>query len=1088
MPTYPVPYDPSSEPNATVAAATVAYQDEALEELLTPIASEATARVEAQESYLTPIVRALVRSAQRQIAAQQQEIDEVTVAAQQQARAATQSQQATLTPLVDAAAKMVGTSSGVAPSSGAGAGGASSTSTGTWIDVPAPDPTGQWEVICPADGGVVTIEQVGRKEGVRVAGPYESYGSAATAMTTIRASYPDTCPPTVILAGGQVVVPLPGGAGTVPAGAEPALPAPTPAPVGALGPAQGQPRPAVVVGPAQGQPAVPVPGMPLPGPIVLPGGQPPVVNIFAPNVLPGPLPGQQPFAPPAVGQPTAIPTTPGGASPTTTPVPAAVPPGASPSTPTAAPTTPVTTTPTSPGSAAGVSSPTPPTVPAGGPAPVTPASPPAPTLPGVPTGPPTGTVPPWYPDPQNLCTTVDQMVQVFSEIGTWVRDQVLYPIEVTAGHLYKLEDLASLPVVGGLFKELKDVGTVAANLLTRTLILFRHPAVLQLSVRAAATTGLWFTRSLIKGLENCYAGWQLGPQVIVTLQLQATQLERIISYLIEYVFPSKVPSTSDVEATYLAGLITEQQAKCLTELNGELWPNRARSIYARRARPTEDMMMKLWLRGMMVDEELRDRLRGMGWIDPNDQAVLREAYNYVPGPADLIRFAVKDVFDPNKPGLAEMKQELKEQLDLLGLLSAQGIKPIVSQHPDGRMIEYDIPLLYWIASYEEISPNQAYEMLHRLRPDRVKRYSFTTREGRTLTPSAFQIEDVRKLLKEKDYNPAYRTELAAISFRPLGRIDVRRIYSTGIWGEPKGTDGFTKDQSGNWQPTGPAERELLDQYQDQGYAREDAAALSLFTVQEHSKGKSAARARQLTTPVCRAFSLGVLSRDDAIKQLTAAGMPAVEAEAKIQSCDLSQKNRTVQEYITSIRRAFLRGVVLDNDVRELLSRVGILPEKVLDYLHLWSVQKSAQSREVRAAEMCGWAGAGLISYEEMRYRLSAVGYSDTDVQRIIRFCQIGHLARSAKDQRAAAAAAERAQQRAQQEIAKLRKSRATEEERRMGRFLALRSEKNLKAWWAAGQLTEGEIRETFRLKGVSTADVDKWLVVNRPEGAGGEEA
>jgi hypothetical protein len=151
----------------------------------------------------------------------------------------------------------------------------------------------------------------------------------------------------------------------------------------------------------------------------------------------------------------------------------------------------------------------------------------------------------------------------------------------------------------------------------------------------------------------------------------------------------------------------------------------------------------------------------------------------IPGPNDLVRFELREVW----------RKEFREEL--------------LTPRPTDRFIELmayqgyskDFAEDYWAAHWVMPGADQAYEMFHRLRP------------GKPGIKKAFTEEDLRALLKRIDILPAYHDQLIDIAYRPLTRVDIRRMYRLGIL-----------DRAG-----------VVDAYLDLGYSPENAERMADFT-------------------------------------------------------------------------------------------------------------------------------------------------------------------------------------------------------------------------------------------------------------------
>lgn len=618
-----------------------------------------------------------------------------------------------------------------------------------------------------------------------------------------------------------------------------------------------------------------------------------------------------------------------------------------------------------------------------------------------------------------ICVQMDSMMTAFSAVGRGFVDLLTGKVNADLlGNGGLTELLKGVPLVGEGLAKLVSFGPLQ-NILD-ALASARNLLVSTLPEKAALLLGLYGTRAILRLFEESSVGWELGPQLLLSLRIELPQMRTLVDYAIQYACPVQSPSMSDIETAVLADNIEPRHAECLAAMQGYTRSVLDGNVFSRRSRPTEDVLIRDWLRLRRPVGELFSDMRRMGWMDRGEASTLLRSYDYVPPPSDLIRFAIRDVFDPNKLGKREMLEELAQQQGMLELMRAQGIGQLQVRTPDGQDRMYDVPSLYWLASFQEISPTQSYEMLHRLRPGRVQKLSLPGPDGGRVIPGIMTIADVRKLLKEVDYNPIWRDRLAAISYRVITRVDARRIYRVGGFGKPLGARGFDTSLPGRPRPVGQAEVELGEVYQDMGYTPQDANILAHFSAVEADRLENGAEQKRIGKQVCAAYQAGVFSQVQAIDRLVQSGLSRDAATRAVALCDSDRRLRDVTTATKVTRGLYLRGAVDVATARALLVNVGMELGRITELLRLWSVEQLGRRKEVTASQMCGWFQQGLITIGEMSTRLVRIGYTPDDAVRITRHCQLGHLAKEAKERDAKL----KAQLREQERLEKLAAQRA----------------------------------------------------------------
>lgn len=538
--------------------------------------------------------------------------------------------------------------------------------------------------------------------------------------------------------------------------------------------------------------------------------------------------------------------------------------------------------------------------------------------------------------------------------------------------------------------------------------------------------GLYATRSILRMLEGGTFGWELGPQLLFNLHYTLPQVSRFVDELCEYACPTILPSVAELRDLHLEGVITDEVFLCLSRMHGRGARLATEVQWSARQRQDTHQVMLEWLRHRTDLPTIHARLRALGWLDVGERERLIASYQFQPTPTDAISFAVKDVFSPAKLGREEMEKEYRQQEGLGELFESQGMNLLEITTPDGRRLKYEPGLLYWLSHYHNVSPTQAFEMLHRLRPDRVQNYPLPGPGGREVFPEPVVQETVRSLLKEDDYNPTWRDRLTAISYRVLGRIDVRRIYGSGSFGEPKGADGFREGRDGKWVAIGEAERELVEQGMDRGLTRRDATLEARWVATDWQRKRDAGRAKAAKQAVCEAYGDGSITEEEAADRLREGGIEGDEAVRTLRECDWRWRRRAYKQAVAAIRKMVLSGEIDAADARGKLASVGVRESRIKDYLALWRLEAAANYREGTASQMCEWLAMGLISQPEMRVRLARIGYDAPTVERIVRHCVLGNLAKAAKERDKV----ENARRKERERQAKLAEKRRKEEERR----------------------------------------------------------
>jgi hypothetical protein len=700
-------------------------------------------------------------------------------------------------------------------------------------------------------------------------------------------------------------------------------------------------------------------------------------------------------------------------------------------------------------------------------------------------------------DHPELCKSIDLLVKAFTELGETIRKEIFAVYDGVVEALDLVSKLQETPIVGKLFSPASQFASQLKFLLKGILLGLRSPEMACVTGQTNTLLALWLAKTLVTSLENIVGGWELGPQILVTIKLDFHQIKVILDYVINYVAPINLLQPDEIRSAYLSNQITQANAECMLRMHGFGWKQQQKLIHAQRQRPDRIEIISESMRKGLPLDVVTARLRESGWTDDKDIQTALLQTEQLPTPSDAIRFAVKDAYDITKLGRAEMKDELDDNKGLIQLFNALGIRELTTTDTNGTSIKHDIPLFHWLSSYAEISPTQSYEMLHRLRPGRLSQYrmNVTPTDGQkqrgtiagskvisrngdgtwTIEPDVVTFTDVQRLLKEVDYNPIWRSRLAAISYHTIGRVDLRRFYALGIFGKPLGVSGFVLRDGVAVTANGVAEKEIYERFQDMGYNATDAMYNAHFTAANWQKTKDGSVNNTRIRQTCEAWREGVIDRQTANDRLEQILGSKDTAKQQLDNCETATKLKTVKATVNAIRRLYMRAETDETDTRRLLTKSGVLSSRQDELIQLWTIQRAGNSKQMAASVMCQWYQNGLISLGEIHIRLTRYGYTKADADNIVKHCQMGFAAKTVAERNRRIKAIEQENDKARRYADKLQKIADDKAADTKATFLKGRTDANLKAWFAAGQISGEEIYATLLLRGMPHGDAMKWV-------------
>ena len=414
----------------------------------------------------------------------------------------------------------------------------------------------------------------------------------------------------------------------------------------------------------------------------------------------------------------------------------------------------------------------------------------------------------------------------------------------------------------------------------------------------------------------------------------------------------------------------------------------------------------------------------MGFKDPVDQDTLAKLYQRMPGPSDIVHFTLRHGFEPsviwaNDEDL-EFPDTARYWFDQQGLQYPISIydpwdKRTYDQTRDGRPISW--AELYWWTHWVPISPGQAYTMLQRLRPDRID-------EIRKVVPDAkvFTLADVQRWLRINDYPPGIRANLTAIAYAVPGRRDLTRLARN--------------------YPDQLAEGIAL--MQDQGYSPANAQWMAKAIFADERRRKFHLVWKETEAQIKRLWIDGVIDTDTASIQLQkiyledpdllaafegnslpeqariAGENPAVEHALALWS--MERAGALAKEWVTVIKKEFIGGKWNAQQTVGTLQQLGLQPDKVQEYLQLWSLLQQGPHKVLTVGKILSLAEKRIMGWDEAIARLVNLGYSPLDASYLV---QEAHQSQDLSDAR---------------QRAKLAKDRASQEKARLAQLKALETE------------------------------------------------
>ena len=354
-----------------------------------------------------------------------------------------------------------------------------------------------------------------------------------------------------------------------------------------------------------------------------------------------------------------------------------------------------------------------------------------------------------------------------------------------------------------------------------------------------------------------------------------------------------------------------------------------------------------YLRGVITKEEFEHRLSEHGFSKQEIKWLSDIIWDY-PSPSDFIRFSVRDVFTKDEKIKEALMTEFPE--DIVDKAEKAGLK---REHL----------MWYWMAHWELPSPTQVYEMLHRFHPDVLKVRGEAYKEmGLDLDKLRLTLDDVKTYLRQADYDVRWRERLVGISFSPLTRVDLRRIYTLGLIDD----------------------NELKARLMEIGYTAKDAELLMEFY-----RNLKAEEVREWTkSEIKNLLYYGLINDTEAKIMLERLGYSEEDAKLLIDLWKAKITEKDMRETQRYIRDAYALGQITRAEAEAQLKACGLSEEVIKVVLDKEEKRRMSSQRLPSASTIVKWLKLGIITKDVAVRLLKRINVADDVIDYYIKEAEV----------------------------------------------------------------------------------------------------
>lgn len=492
-------------------------------------------------------------------------------------------------------------------------------------------------------------------------------------------------------------------------------------------------------------------------------------------------------------------------------------------------------------------------------------------------------------------------------------------------------------------------------------------------------------------------------------------------------------------------------------------------ISAKAYLPSPSELNILWQRSTITTELYEYSLRRQ--FDSNQAWVnaWKKASYEIPGASDLVRFAVREAYNPQLIIQFGYHHEVPTQV--IPWMEKQGYGgPTDITIPAGSTDGDGVPRggnatwfdLYWWSHWELPSLTAGYEMLHKLYSNSPFGPSPLAPEGHTFDGPALEM-----LQKAQDIPDYWRKKLQAISFNPIFKSDAEFGYEYGLIGEAK----------------------LYHIYRQHGLSDEDSKLSILLTKRKKDLALGIDPGKAGLNFICQNYKMGVITDREAHAMLLELGYLFVETERFIDKCKLELRSETVREVIKGLEQAFYRGAYSREQIKIEFDFHKLNPDITDAWLKRWTYNRDIRYKPASTQQNLRAFRNGIMSEGATVDRLFNLGYDGNSINIMIANSKAQIIEKQTqillKQQKASAKAAKAAQDLVlKEEKRKLKQAQqdakivTNKAQKRLSNLIKVSSDANIKAWYKAQLIALWEVYYRLYLKGYTIIDAERWVQAN----------
>lgn len=436
--------------------------------------------------------------------------------------------------------------------------------------------------------------------------------------------------------------------------------------------------------------------------------------------------------------------------------------------------------------------------------------------------------------------------------------------------------------------------------------------------------------------------------------------------------PTKIPDLGTVIELRFRNLIDGGSYTELFNKNG-MSADYAERIYhmSEQLLPVADYIA-LWRRGHITEEYLDLKL-GELHLNYQDIDKMKKVTEFFPAPADLITFAVREVYTP-------------EVVDKFGQM--QDLPPKFIEESKKAGLPAEQARNFWAAHWMLPSPMQGFEMLHRDIVDK---------------------DTLSLLLKSLDIMPYWREQLIKLSYNIPTRVDTRRMFERDLIDRDKVLELY------RYQGYSPDDAELMTKFAEM-LKTDETAGITRAAVQKAFMNylidetelhaffvsfgygedvvnfwmemsvyeRTAKEIDAAKSELINRYNLGDITIDDLNMELTGLNLPSYYIEQTVRDVEQKQSVKLKLPARSDLETWLKLNIITDIEYTEQMRMLGYRDTDIERYLTEIAFEMDITIRKyLPIANYQRWLGTQIINVERFVQTAQEMKYSNDDIALMI---------------------------------------------------------------------------------------------------------